>query len=157
MHLRERADVGTFAAICDLFAYSQNVVAPRQLPPGWHDRDLGILGLRASVKRSARADNRPTRRRHLFTICHAGMTFPAVGQITCHQGKLLVHANNSKVPPPPLSSRKDNSRCATRITAASKMSLHKENCWNGPGCGFGTTCTPCDSGVIVDPDQPLDG
>jgi hypothetical protein len=55
----ERADVGAFAAICDLFAYVQNVVAPRQLPPGWPDRDREMLGLRARVKRSARADNRP--------------------------------------------------------------------------------------------------
>ena len=51
--------------------------------------------LRVSVKRSARADNRPTHRRHLFTICHADMTFPAVGQTTCHQGDLFARANNS--------------------------------------------------------------
>ncbi len=46
--------------------------------------------LRVSVKSSARADNRPTHRRHLFTICHADMTFPAVGQTTDLKGLCVI-------------------------------------------------------------------
>ena len=71
------------------------------------------------------------RRRHLFTIRHAGMTFPAA-YIPRLQGNCLRAPTNPKCRRlPQLSSRKDNYRCATRFLTVSKMSLRKDNCRPG--------------------------
>lgn len=91
-------------------------------------------------KKIVRARRQCPLRRHIFTIFHAGMTFSAVGEITCHQGDFVcAHKQFQGAASPQLSSRKDNFRYATKFATVSRISLRKENCRNGAVCRSATT------------------